>query len=1080
MAYVGIVYDGGCVVAGQLSVLTKIMCESSFCYDGQIYENQLCRLNGAVLVYGDTEIQEIMGQDFQGDTQILPPCRCVLSPIDGKALSASSASALFKRSVNEILGRPVRWSALLSSTVDKVKEIENLENPVLSSGSTKAAESLCDALRSRLDMDVKAENLRDWCSSSAPIRRTGLANDSTIVVVGMSARLPGNTDVDGLQQDLRSVFNVNRGRHFKTRSETGQRDFTINNASLGCCRAESDLLDPQLAITTAYEALEMSGFVPNRTPSTQLDRVGTFYSQSSDDWRELDATNMKADFNPVGPRAFTPGRVSHYFNFGGPSHSVDTACSSSLAAIHTACKSLRSRECDTAVVGGLDVSNAPDISANFSLGQDLYKMGSGGNGPIKNWGPTASGYSHAYGFGSVVMKRLQDAKADNDNVLGAILGSATNHSGDAVSATRPHAGNQLHLYENILRSVGVAASEVSHIETHGTRTPSRDNTEMDFGTEVLTSKNQILQEKQPLQLGPTKSSIGQIETAAGVTALISIILKLRKYQISDQPSTETSSDSKKVSSSKTSKPSIGSEPALAFLNRVSVARGNTALLVQGEVGRSAPLEADPRSSHIVAISANSISSLERNIKLLVKYLEGNPNTSLPSLAYTTTARRVHHRYRMAISVSSIKELQDALLTRIDPGGKSISPQISPPKIAFIFTGQGAYYPRIGRQLYELSSQFRADLNYLNSLALRQGLPSFLSAVNGGIEEGSQLPPLIQQLATTCIQMVLVRLWQSWGVKPSMVIGQSLGEYAALNAAGVISVNHTIHLVGQRGRILQSQCRAGTHGMVAVKSSVATIQRLAGGKHFEVECLNSTKDTIIGGKSDEIDGLVELLTQSGQKCKKLNLPFAFHSSQVEPVLDPFETVANGVVFETPKIPVISSLLGQVVNRSGVFDAKYCRRHTREPVNFLGAVQAAQRKGLLDADTVCIEIGPHPVCSPSVASTLGTANIMAASLRKSEDAWQTMCASLGVLHCNGLEIDWNEVQRDYASSHQLLELPASKFEMEDYEVDYPIPSSSASSFDSCFSDSEDGQSSTDSVFSDETSLSGEELEMKGLAD
>ena len=316
----------------------------------------------------------------------------------------------------------------------------------------------------------------------------------------------------------------------------------------------------------------------------------------------------------------------------------------------------------------------------------------------------------------------------------------------------------------------------------------------------------------------------------------------------------------------------------------------------------------------------------------------------------------------------------------------------------------------------------------------------------------------------------------------MVIGQSLGEYAALNAAGVISVDHTIHLVGQRGRILQSQCRADTHGMVAVKSSVATIQKVANGRKFEVECLNSVEDTIIGGKRDEIDELVQLLTESGQKCRKLNLPFAFHSTQVEPVLDPFETVADGVIFEAPKIPVSSSLLGKVVNRSGVFDAKYCRRHTREPVNFLGAVQAAQRKGILDADTVCIEIGPHPVCSPLVASTLGTSNTMVASLRKSEDAWQTICASLGVLHCNGLEIDWNEVQRDYASSHQLLDLPAYNFATEDYEVDYPIPSSSSStsSLDSVSSDYEESYSSRDSTWSDDTIFPEEGLEMKELAE
>ena len=1075
-AYIGIVYNGGCVVAGQLSTLYRIMRESSFFHNAQIQESPLCNLNGAVLVYGDIEMQEIMGRSFQRDTRILPPCRCVLSPIDGEELSASSAFDFFERSVIGILNQPVRWDALLQSTVNKAKQMHGFENRVLASASTKAAEALSKGLRSGLDTDVKVESLGDWCSPSAQMRSTRPANDSAIVVIGMSGRFHSGTDVDGLQQDLGGGLDIDKGRNLKARFQVGQKEVDLNNASSRCCVEESNLFDPRLAITTAYEALEVSGFVPNRTPSTQLDRVGTFYSQSSDDWRQFGAMDMEADFNPVGPRAFTPGRVSNYFNFGGPSHSVDTACSSSLAAIHIACESLRCRECDTAVVGGLDVSNAPNISANFSLSQDLDKMGIGMNGPVKKWGPTASGNSHAYGLGSIIMKRLEDAEADNDNIVGAILGSASNHSGNDVSAMWPHAGHQLHLNENMLRAAGINASEVSHVETYGTRIPGKFRTHKGSGTASPTSQNQESHERLPLKLGTTNSSIGQIETAAGVTALINILLKLRKHQPSDHTFRETSFSSSGVSSSKTSNSSIRSGPALAFLNRVSVARGNTSLLLQGGAERSLPLGADPRSSHTVAISANSISSLKRNIKLLVCYAKENPDTSLSSLAYTTTARRVHHRYRVAIAASSIQELQRALLTALEPA-KLISPCLSPPKVAFIFTGQGAYYPRIGRQLYKFSSQFRADVGYMNSLTVRQGLPSFLPAIDGGIGEGSHLPPLIQQLATCCIQMALVKLWRSWGIKPSVVIGQSLGEYAALNAAGVVSVDHTIHLVGQRGRILQSQCRAGTHGMVSVKSSVASIQKVANGRHFEVECLNSAEDTIIGGKRDDIDELMQLLTDSGQKCKKLNLPFAFHSAQVEPVLDPFETVADGVVFEPPKIPVVSSLLGEVVTRSGVFNAKYCRRHTREPVNLLGAVQAAQHEGILDADTVCIEIGPHPVCSPLIASTLGTSNTMAASLRKSEDAWQTICASLGVLHCNGLEIDWNEVQRDYALSHQLLDLPSCNYELEEYEAGYPIPSSgsSASLLNSCSSDYEEGHSSRSSMLSNQTTYS-EELEMK----
>ena len=577
-------------------------------------------------------------------------------------------------------------------------------------------------------------------------------------------------------------------------------------------------------------------------------------------------------------------------------------------------------------------------------------------------------------------------------------------------------------------------------------------------TDILAAENDSVESRQILNPSVAKPNVGYTEAAAGVTALITVLLKLRKHETLANIDDNTPISIVGFPLRKEAEPVTGRKPMLAFLNRVSVARGNTALLLQGGIDSAASLEADPHPQHVFALSASSIPSLKSNIKNMISYVEQNPTVSLPSLAYTTTARRVHHQYRVAVSVSNTDEVRSALTAKLEEQ-RFLPISCSPPRVAFIFTGQGVYYPCLGRQLYDISSRFRADIEYLNVLTVHQGLPSFLPAINGSLDEGSHLPPLVQQLALVCVQMALVRLWQSWGIRPSVVVGQSLGEYAALNAAGVTSVDHTIHLVGQRGKILQDKCRVGTHGMLAVKSSVPTIERLANGQDFEVECFNSTSDTIIGGNKDNMDQLAQQLKQSGQKCMTLNLPYAFHSAQVDPVLEPYEQVADGVVYESPRIPVISSLLGKVVNKGGIFDASYCRRHTREPVNLLGAVQSAQGKGVLDAKTVCIEIGPHPVCSGLVNSTLGTANVMVPSFRKSEDPWKTLCSSLGALHCAGQEIDWSEVHREYESSHQLLHLPPNKFDMEDCGVDYPIASSSpVSSITDDFSDEEEGATLT----------------------
>lgn len=282
----------------------------------------------------------------------------------------------------------------------------------------------------------------------------------------------------------------------------------------GCFIKEPGLFDPQffsmspreaaqtdpmgrLALVTAYEALEMSGFVPNRTPSTKLNRIGTFYGQTSDGWREINAAeNIDTYFITGGVRAFAPGRINYFFKFSGPSYSIDTACSSSLAAIQLACISLWAGECDTACAGGVNVLTNPDIFAGLSKGQFLSKTGS-----CKTFDNAADGYCRGDGCGTLILKRYQDAIKDNDNILGCILGAGTNHSADAISITHPHAGAQEFLYKKVLAEAGVDAREVSYIEMHGTGTQAGDNIEMTSVTNVFAPRNRPRKHNQPLYLG---------------------------------------------------------------------------------------------------------------------------------------------------------------------------------------------------------------------------------------------------------------------------------------------------------------------------------------------------------------------------------------------------------------------------------------------------------------------------------------------------------------------------------------------------------------------------------------------------
>lgn len=977
----------------------------------------------------------------------------------GAELVASSASQLLELAVNEILTQPVQWDLLRQGAASLINGFNSFDGQLLAFITTPAANNLISSLKSGLPFNLAVEDVSVWCSDSELVQPRGRSNDSKIAVVGMSGRFPGASSVDGLWKLLEQGLDVHKiipkdRFNTDTHCDPSGKKTNTSHTPYGCFIEEPGLFDPRffnmspreaaqtdpmhrLALATAYEALEMSGFAPNRTPSTQLNRVGTFYGQTSDDWREVNAAqNIETYFIPGGVRAFAPGRISYYFKFSGPSYSVDTACSSSLAAIQIACTSLRNGECDTAVTGGVNILTAPDIFAGLSRGQFLSKTGS-----CKTWDSNADGYCRADGVGSIILKRLEDAEADKDNILAVVLGSATNHSADAISITQPHAGNQSYLYESILHSAGVDASDVSYVEMHGTGTQVGDTTEIRSVTDVFAHKDGKRRINQPLHIGAIKANIGHGEAAAGVTGLIKMLLMLQRNAIPPHVGIKTSLNpafpdlnelNVHIPLQKVDWLRVGGKPRFAFLNNFSAAGGNTALLIQDGPKQTINDEIDSRSVHNIAVSAKSISSLERNITQLISYVERNPNVSLPSLEYTTTARRMHHSYRVAVSVSDLKELKDALFTRLGQG-KFTPISSKAPKVAFIFTGQGAFYPRLGKQLYESSSQFKTDIKHLDNLVKNLSLPSVLPAIEGS-DDAEELSPLVVQLALVCVQIALAKLWNSWGITPDVVIGHSLGEYAALNAAGVLSVDDTIHLVGQRARLLQEKCFAGTHAMLAVKAPLSNIQDAANGLPFEAACFNTAKDTAISGTVEEIDEIKRALGQVGHKCLKLDLPYAFHSAQVEPILDAFETVADGVVFDAPRIPVISPLLGKVLYDSEDLDATYLRRHAREPVNFFDAVRVAQDEGILDAKTLCVEIGPHPICSTMIKTTMETENLTVPSLRKSEDPLKTLSTSVCLVHCSGLRINWSEVQRDHEASQQLLNIPLYSFDDKNYWIDY----------------------------------------------
>ena len=1012
-------------------------------------------------LYDESDIDAILGTRSKEILNSFLPKIPVVSVATGKLISAKDYGSLLRSVLREILREPLRWTKLLGGCTAMVKSSGTTACNVLPI-VTVAGQSLASALKQAGGLDVKLDyRVGNVTKKSGKLPPTGRAEQSKIAIVGLSGRFPDAASPEHFWELLHQGLDVHREVPKDRFDAKAHFDPTVKKKNTsqilhGCwienpghfdarffnmSPREAAQADPgqRLAIVTAYEALEMSGYVPNRTPSTQRDRVGIFYGMTSDDWREVNSgQNVDTYFIPGGNRAFTPGRINYHFKFSGPSFSVDTACSSSLAAIHMACNSLWRGDCDTALAGGTNVMTNPDNFAGLDRGHFLSKTGN-----CNTFDDGADGYCRADGVGTVVLKRLEDAEADNDPIQAVILGAYTNHSAEAVSITRPEVGAQSFIFDKVLNAANVDPMDVSYIEMHGTGTQAGDAVEMRSVLDVFAPSQAKRGIDQALYLGSAKSNVGHAESASGVTSLVKVLLMMKKDMIPPHCGIKTKINHTFPTDLKERNVHIAMKPTpwhraegkkrRVFLNNFSAAGGNTALLLE-----DAPMVVDhqvrdPRSVHVVTVSAKSMASLRNNIGSLITFIDNNHDLSLPSLSYTTTARRQHHGLRVVVSGSELEQIKEGL--KASAFRENIAPvPASTPNVAFLFTGQGSHYASMGKQLFENFSQFRSDIQRFDSIGQNQGFPAIQSLIDGSVADINALPPTVVQLGAICMQMALTRLWASWGIKPSVVIGHSLGEYAALNAAGVLSATDTIYLTGKRAQLLEERCTVGTHVMLAVKASLSSISTHLDGRTAEVACINTPEETVISGTNRNIDLLLEDLTARGFKCTKLRVPFAFHSAQVQPILNSFETAVQGVTFHEPSIPIISPLLGEVMTNAKPLGPAYLSRHCRDTVNFLGGIEAARQMNAVTHKTLWVEIGSHPVCSGMIKAILGPEASVLPSLRRSEDTFKSLTGSLASLHSAGAEVQWNEYHRDFKASHEVIELPAYAWDNKNHWIQY----------------------------------------------
>ncbi|KAI3318557.1 putative polyketide synthase [Xylariaceae sp. AK1471] len=1005
-------------------------------------------------IYNTEHVNKIISSMNRLDTRYVPQIP-ILSTGTGKPFDPTSAKDLFFHIIHEILTQAIQWDNVVQSITQRAKDMATTACEVLVFRTSLPIRDLVAAFDSELQpVKIITKDLVSWIAkpTTPPGHPRGTAQ-SKIAIVGMSCRMPsGATDTQKFWELLEQGLDVHRkipADRFDVESHCDPTGKRVNTSitPYGCFIDEPGLFDApffnmsprealqtdpmqRLALVTAYEALERAGYVANRTASTDLHRIGTFYGQASDDYREVNtAQEISTYFITGGCRAFGPGRINYFFKFAGPSYSIDTACSSGLAAIQTACTSLWNGDTDMTVAGGMNVLTNSDAFAGLSNGHFLSKTPNA----CKTWDSEADGYCRADGVGSVVMKRLEDAEADNDNILGVILAAGTNHSAEAISIIHPHAGAQAYLAKQVIDQAGLDPLDVSYVELHGTGTQAGDHEEIQSVTEVFAPLVKRRSSKQPLHIGAVKANVGHGEAVAGTTALIKVLLMFEKQAIPPHVGIKNSINPRfpkdfakrniHIPYDRQPWPRSSEKKRIAVVNNFSAAGGNTTIIVEEGPLRELSEVADPRGIYTVAISAKSKVSLKGNLERMIAYLDANPNVSLPDLAYTTSARRHHHNYRVGVATSDVGHLKNQLIYHL----KSVDshkpiPATGPPPVVFAFTGQGASHRSMNLELFRDCTYFRSQILHLDALAQGQGFPSIIPVIDGSHPQDYIHRPTATQLALTCTEIALARYWESLGVHADVVVGHSLGEYAALHVAGVLSASDTIFLVGHRAALLEKACKIGSHKMLAVRASLAEVQKAAGNRQYEIACINGPKDTVLSGPLDKIDALAGVLQDAGFKCFSLDVAFAFHSAQTDPILDEFEEAAkSGVLFQPPSLPIISPLLGKVIFDEKTINASYLRRATRETVDFLSALETAQKMHTIDETMAWVEIGPHPVCLGFAKSTLTSVNTAAPSLRRGENNWQTMCSSLPMMHCAGIEIGWNEFHRPFEQGLRLLDLP-----------------------------------------------------------
>ncbi|MRG97807.1 type I polyketide synthase [Polyangium spumosum] len=873
--------------------------------------------------------------------------------------------------------------------------------------------------------------------------------EGAVAIIGMAGRFPGAANLSEFWRNLRG--GVSGISHLDEAPAEGivpaaalLEGFDLFDASFfDITRRDAELMDPQrrFFLECAWEALESAGV----DPQVYEGSIGVYAGSSASSYlsTRLDMQgNVYEGFQSLlgNDKDYLPTFLSYKLDLKGPSVAIQTACSTSLVAVHVACGSLLARECDVALAGGVTMRLTRGRGYKYEDGFILSP-----DGHCRAFDERAQGTIFGNGVGVVVLKRLEDALEDGDPIRAVIRGSAINNDGSLkVGFTAPSVGGQTQVIAEALAVARVDPGTIRYIEAHGTGTPIGDPIEMAALKQAFAG----VAERGRIAIGALKSSVGHLESAAGIAGLIKAVLAIENGLIPANVDFEKLNPELGIehspfyirAASHEWRPSAA--PRRAGVSSFGIG-GTNAHVVLEEAPRSSKKSAPPASCHLLPITAKSEAAVAESARRYVGFL-GETAADLGDIAFTASLRRRHHAHRLVVSGASKEELAGALAAFLGggspPGLEVGQARAAAPKVVFVFPGQGLIWPGVGQRLADEEPAFRDALAACDAAILREAGFSVIAEMRA--EEGrSRLAQIdVAQPVLFAIEVALAALWRSYGVEPDLVLGHSMGEVAAACVAGALSLEDTAKVICRRSALLRKVRGKGAMAMVELSMDDAE-RAIATRKHLvSVAASNGPRSTVISGEPAAIAELLAELAARSVFCQPVKVDVASHSPQMEPLATELRAALAGLAPGPASVAMQSTVTAERVSGPEL-SREYWAKNLRNPVLFAPVVERL----IDDGATLFVEMSPHPSLLPSVNEALLRAKVEGAavsSLRFRVAERRSILDSLGRLYVHGYPIDF---RRLYPEGGRVVDLPSYPWQRERFWIEGATPARPTSPLD-----------------------------------